>query len=296
MSDALSFGDWRRRGSLASRPQRHRSIAPTGRVEAGPVQLIDILCPAGVVVDPPVSQYVVHLVLKTPPLLRLGFNRKPRVLVMSPGVLIAAPPDTSGDYDAAQPSRVLSIAIPKVHVAESDVRIDIRREENFRSPRLAGQLMHLWDEVADDAPADQLLADQVMREVIDALARRTDARAPSRLARERLSPFVLRRVCDHVEAHLADEVDVHSLATVAGSSMAHFARAFAATAGMTPYQYVMTRRLARAHDLLASTTRSMLDIALDTGFKTPSHFASRFRREFGLRPTEIRADTRRRSE
>jgi AraC-like DNA-binding protein len=53
---------------------------------------------------------------------------------------------------------------------------------------------------------------------------------------------------------------------------------------------VMTRRLARAHRLLAHTRRSALDIALDVGFKTPSHFTSRFRREFGVTPREIRRD------
>lgn len=62
---------------------------------------------------------------------------------------------------------------------------------------------------------------------------------------------------------------------------------------MTPFEYVITRRLARAHELLARTDRSALDIALGVGFKTPSHFTSRFRREFGVTPREIRADSRR---
>ena len=69
--------------------------------------------------------------------------------------------------------------------------------------------------------------------------------------------------------------------------------AFAATVGMTPFRYVMTRRLARARELLERTGRSALDIALDVGFKTPSHFAFRFRREFGVTPRAIRRDARR---
>jgi AraC family transcriptional regulator len=83
------------------------------------------------------------------------------------------------------------------------------------------------------------------------------------------------------------------MADIAALSPAHFARAFAATVRMTPYDYVMTRRLARAHELLARTDRSALDIALAVGFKTPSHFAARFRREFGVTPREIRPDSRR---
>jgi len=75
-------------------------------------------------------------------------------------------------------------------------------------------------------------------------------------------------------------------------SPAHFARAFAATVGMTPFEYVMTRRLARARDLLVRTDRSVLAIAIAVGFKTPSHFAARFRREFGMTPREIRPYSR----
>ncbi len=79
------------------------------------------------------------------------------------------------------------------------------------------------------------------------------------------------------------------MAQVAGASPAHFARAFAATVGMTPFRYVMTRRLARARELLERTRRPATAIASEVGFKTPSHFASRFRREFGVAPTEIRS-------
>jgi AraC-like DNA-binding protein len=299
LSRVQSLSDWRLRGPLAARPQLHRSVVPEPRrIDAGPVHLMNILCPAGLVVDPPVPEVAVHLVLRTPPLLQVGFNRRPRWLVMSPGVLLAAPPDTAGDFDADRPSHVLTITIPRAHVddftRDSGARIDIRREETFRAPRLAQQITRLWHMLVDDEPASRLFADQVMREVMGALARRTEAHRPARNARERLSPFVLRRLCDHVESHLAEDLDVPTLARVAALSPAHFARAFAATSGMTPFQYVITRRLARAYEFLARTDRSALDIALDVGFKTPSHFASRFRREFGVTPREIRPGTRRR--
>jgi AraC family transcriptional regulator len=114
-----------------------------------------------------------------------------------------------------------------------------------------------------------------------------------RASRERLPNHTLRRLRDYVENSLADELDVPLMADVARLSPAHFARAFAATVGMTPFRYVMARRLARARELLQHTRRSTLDIALDVGFKTPSHFTSRFRREFGITPRALRPDTRR---
>jgi len=292
MSQVLSLHDWYRSGPLASRTQVRRSVVPEvdQTIDAGPVHMINVSCPPAVVV-PPVPEYAVHLVLRTPPLLQVGFNRPPRWLVMSPGVILVAPPDTAGDYVADTSSHVLTITIPKACVEDftrdSGARVDIRQEETFREPRLMRQIIRLWHELADDAPASRMFADQVMREVLHALARRTDVHIPARHARERLSPYTLRCLRDYVESSLAEDLDVTMMANVAALSTAHFARAFAATVGMTPFQYVMTRRLARARELLERTDRSVLHIAVDVGFKTQSHFTSRFRREFGVTPRDV---------
>ena len=154
------------------------------------------------------------------------------------------------------------------------------------------QLLRLWHELADDAPASRMFADQVMRTLLETLARRSGSPALTRHGREGLSNHALRRLRDFVESGLADDLDVTMMADVAGLSPAHFARAFAATVGMTPFRYVMARRLARARELLERSDRPALDIALDVGFKTPSHFASRFRREFGVTPRAIRPHRR----
>jgi AraC family transcriptional regulator len=286
---------------------------------AGPVHLIDAQAPAGAVVDPAAPEITVYLVLSTPPLLQLGFNRAPQWLAMSPGVMLATPPDTACDFIGEGPSHVLGVAIPKARVAEfvedSGVRVEIRHEEAFRQPRLAQQITRLWHAIEDDAPASSLFADQVMREILHALALRTasddssagsasDANAAAaewafaqrrrRDASERLPAQTLRRLRDFVESGLADDLDVGMMANVAALSPAHFARAFVATLGITPFHYVMARRLARGHELLRRTNRSVVTIALDVGFKTPSHFTSRFRQEFGVTPIGHRSSFRKR--
>jgi AraC family transcriptional regulator len=287
-------------GSPAAPPQAHRRVRPEEyrAVDAGPVHMINMSPPAGAVVDPPVPAYAVHLVLQTPPLIQVGFNSHPRWLVMSPGVILAAPPDTAGDFIADGPSHVLTTTIPKALVEDftrdSGARVEVRREETFRDPGLMRQLIRLWHKLEDGAPLARLFADHVMREILDTLARRTHTRTAvhHRSARERLAATTVRRLRDYVESSLASDLDVAMMASVAALSPAHFARAFAGTVGMTPFHYVTTRRLARAYDLLVRTNRSALEIALGVGFKTPSHFTSRFRREFGVTPREIRPTSR----
>jgi AraC family transcriptional regulator len=211
---------------------------------------------------------------------------------MSPGVFLVAPPETAGDFISDGTSHVVTMAIPTTEVEaferDARTRVGIRNEETFRDVRLMRRIVRLWRELRAEAPTSRLLADQVMRETLLALAQRTEARLPVRHGRERLATSTVRRVRDYVEDHLERELEVCDMAAVADLSPAHFARAFAATVGATPFDYVMTRRLARAHELLTRTDRRVLDVALDVGFKTPSHFAARFRREFGLTPREIR--------
>jgi AraC family transcriptional regulator len=296
MSQVLTFQQWSRTGPFATRPQLHRTVVPElyRTIHAGSAYMINMSPPAGAVIDPAVPEFAVHLVLSTPPLLRVGFNRPPRWLVMSPGVILVAPPDTAGEFIADGDSHVLTLAIPKTRAADFSEahgrQVAIRHEETFRDPRLMQQLIRLWHMLADDTMANRLFADQVMDDVLQVLARRTGSRLrPPRRGRECLPTHAVRLVRDFIEDNLAQDLDVTMLAGVAALSPAHFARAFAMTVGMTPFHYVMTRRLARAHDLLAHTRRSAIDIALDVGFKTPSHFTSRFRREFGATPRAVRA-------
>lgn len=100
----------------------------------------------------------------------------------------------------------------------------------------------------------------------------------------------VRRAIDYLQTCLAEPLAVQTLAAVAGSSVPVFVRAFKAHTGLTPYQYLLRERIARARELLVATRRSVSEIALDTGFATPSHFAAAFHRRVGVTPTAYRAD------
>ncbi len=58
--------------------------------------------------------------------------------------------------------------------------------------------------------------------------------------------------------------------------------------GLTPYEWLQQYRLARACDELLNTRRTVLDIALDHGFRSISSFNRIFRRTYGLSPAEWR--------
>src|SRR6266446_2017321 len=103
-----------------------------------------------------------------------------------------------------------------------------------------------------------------------------------------LPPRALRRVREFIEAHLEENIGVQVLASTAGLSMCHFARAFKRSEGVTPHNYLVQRRVRRAKDLLAATDLPLSEIALASGFSDQSHCARRFREHVGVTPSSYR--------
>ena len=58
---------------------------------------------------------------------------------------------------------------------------------------------------------------------------------------------------------------------------------------MSPLQFVMRERITRAQQLMRETSRSIIDVALEVGYTSPSHFAKVFRRVTGVGPNEFRS-------
>lgn len=99
----------------------------------------------------------------------------------------------------------------------------------------------------------------------------------------------LRRAKDLVDRAYADPLDVDVLARHVHVSPAHFSRRFKAAFGETPHQYVLTRRVERAQELLRNTERSVSDVCLEVGFRSLGSFSAAFHRVAGQTPTAYRA-------
>jgi AraC-like DNA-binding protein len=68
------------------------------------------------------------------------------------------------------------------------------------------------------------------------------------------------------------------------------------TEGMTFTEFLLDRRLTRAHRMLSDphvAERSITSIAFDAGFGDLSYFARSFRRRFGMTPSDVRENARR---
>ena len=96
----------------------------------------------------------------------------------------------------------------------------------------------------------------------------------------------VRRVQDHVRHNVTGQLDLDSLADVAGASRFHFARLFKAQTGETLNGFVRRARLERAVVLMrAKPERPLLDVALESGFASASDFSRVFRQHHGIAPS-----------
>ena len=103
-----------------------------------------------------------------------------------------------------------------------------------------------------------------------------------------LDPAKFSRVIAHIRANLDRELDVESLARLAGASASCFARAFRQHVGVTPHAYVLDARVERAKELLRGTDLTLAAIALEVGFTSQSCLNVAFRRRARITPGRFR--------
>jgi AraC-like DNA-binding protein len=99
----------------------------------------------------------------------------------------------------------------------------------------------------------------------------------------------LLRAKDLMDARYHEPLEVPALARAAHLSPAHFSREFRRAFGETPHQYLLTRRLERAAELLRNTDYSVAQICFAVGLTSVGSFTTSFGRAFGLSPTAYRA-------
>jgi len=107
-------------------------------------------------------------------------------------------------------------------------------------------------------------------------------------ARGGLPPRALRRVREHVVAHIEENISIQTLASIVGLSRFHFTRAFKQSEGVTPHQFLLQCRVKRVQELLTATELPLSQIALAAGFSDQSHCSRRFRELVGITPSRYR--------
>lgn len=201
------------------------------------------------------------------------------------------PAATAVDIEFPVDHNALILGIPQNYLA------DLTRELGAAPPaviqgapnqRLVQLTMMIAQEMRTPSFASDLMIEGLIRAIASVLVRNNEASARERV---HLSPAKLSRVLAYIEENLDSEISLGALAAVAGLSPFHFSRTFKLATGESPYHYVGLRRLARAQRLLSDSQLSLVQIALECGFASQSHFTSVFSKVIGTSPGRYRRES-----
>ena len=98
----------------------------------------------------------------------------------------------------------------------------------------------------------------------------------------------IRRAVDLLAEKLHEPLSLSILARECGLSVSRLAHLFSEQIGMPPQQYLEELRLQRAAQFLRATSLRISEIATETGYAGAFYFSARFRRKFGMSPSEYR--------
>jgi AraC family transcriptional regulator len=140
-------------------------------------------------------------------------------------------------------------------------------------------------ELIADAPNGVMYAESLtIGLVLHLLANYGVAKPKTLSPRGKLNAFQLRAVLECIASQLDEDVSLLTLARQAHISPFHFARLFRATVGVSPHQFVLRLRLARAVRFMKTGKKTLAQIAVECGFHDQPHFTRAFQRVFRITP------------
>lgn len=89
-----------------------------------------------------------------------------------------------------------------------------------------------------------------------------------------------------MEKNFLSDMNVEQFAHFAGRSLSAFKREFFEIFGLTPHQWIVEKRLEYARELIKSRKTPLAEVYLKAGFRNPTHFATCFKKRYGLTPSE----------
>lgn len=91
-----------------------------------------------------------------------------------------------------------------------------------------------------------------------------------------------------MDANYTTTISMKQMASITGLSATHFNARFRTILRMSPTDYVLSRRIQDAQNLLTSTNQTIAEIGMSIGFFDQSHFTKRFRKVTGMTPLAYR--------
>jgi AraC-like DNA-binding protein len=102
------------------------------------------------------------------------------------------------------------------------------------------------------------------------------------------APIKIRETIAYINNNLENKIELKTLALIAGIDVAYYSRIFKQHIGISPYQYILKRKIDRAKILLETTNIKISEIAFELGFQSHSNFTVAFNKLVEITPEDYR--------
>ncbi|CAN0601509.1 unnamed protein product, partial [Ectocarpus sp. 12 AP-2014] len=132
--------------------------------------------------------------------------------------------------------------------------------------------------------------DQIVQSLCEEILQQVGSdRVRADIKRERrLTSRELSRTLEALAHEVTDRGGLETVARNVGLSPFYFSRAFKATTGQSPHQFLIDMRIGKACQEMLSSEQALSQIALTCGFVSQAHMAHTFRSRLNVTPTEVR--------
>ncbi len=204
---------------------------------------------------------------------------------------------------------IVNANVPHTEVSHPDSPLEyaVLGVEGLETPAGSGDyaLLHLhtgWEELMGclrlmllEASESQPGYEQVCRNLMDVVLVRLGRQRDFALSGEVAGPRPSREcglVRRYIDNHFKENLTLEQLAGLAHLNKYYLAHAFRREFGVSPINYLISRRIEESRFLLRETDHSISQIAQILGFSSLSYFSQSFRRLEGVSPVEYRKNRR----
>jgi AraC-like DNA-binding protein len=224
----------------------------------------------------------------------VAFSQDGRTGIARPGEYVLLSEFAFYELSSDKNTRLLLVRLPAAELrgrlVSVDDHISRRFKPNEQMTRLLAGMIRSVAELFIDAPPPnpQALATEIISFVALTIGSEDRGAATDvRNARYHLR----RRIVDFIESHLSDQtLSPKKIAASSRISLSYLYSLFNDNE-TTVGQFVQTRRLQRAYEVLVADPRghrTVSEVAYEVGFKNVSHFSRSFSRHFKIAPRDVR--------
>jgi AraC family transcriptional regulator len=181
-----------------------------------------------------------------------------------------------------------SLATDELQIHET---VEVEPLWGAKDERLRYIMLTLRNELLAGCPSGPMFADYMALSFATALITSNSSHASAAAGdKSGLSPASVRQITAFILDNLSGDLSLAAMANHLQMGPCHFGRAFKASTGHSPHQFVLRRRVERALRMLKETTTNIADMAYELGFCSQGHFTTVFGKVVGVSPDKYRKE------